>query len=127
MGIILAPFQLRDCGRVGGAVVHARGKAKLGLSVSLSSVVLLCIYSAYAQDGLSNIGVPIIPVLLVFAGLLLDRILLLRLTALSVFLVGLMLYLRGLHGLAKIDPNTIGDVVNYLSPIVLAVQVSQFF
>jgi PAS domain S-box-containing protein len=110
-----------------GLMLSRSGRPKLGLSVALGSVLLLCIYSAYAQDGLINIGMPIIPLLLVFAGLLLDRVLLFGLTALSVFLLGLMLYLRSLSGVETLDANTIGDAVIYLSTIILAVQVSQFF
>jgi PAS domain S-box-containing protein len=110
-----------------GLLLTRLGRPKLGLSVSLSSVILLCSYSGFAQDGLSNIGMPILPVILVFAGLLLDRILLYGLTALCVVLVGLMLYLRAYLGMDVIDANTIGDAVIYLSTILLAVQVSQIF
>jgi PAS domain S-box-containing protein len=110
------------CGCV-GYILASKGYPRIGLLLVQSVTVALCSLSAYQQDGLSNIALPIIPLIVVFSGLLFSSLLLLAVTAYSISLVLLMFLGRvSIRGIAY-NPNDIGDLVIFVSTVLLAAAV----
>jgi PAS domain S-box-containing protein len=105
---------------VGAFVILRMGWPRLAVSVALFGSTAVCSYSAYAQEGLQNIAITILPVLAMFGSLLLDRRLLVVLTLAIVCAAISIPVLRQASGIEPLHRADIGDLVLLASTILLA-------
>jgi len=101
-------------------LVARAGWSSKALVMALMSVVVVCCYSAYAQDGIRNIALPMLPVLVVIASLLLSRLILLVVTLFASIGLVLMMSLRWLVAGFPFDPGEAGDITIFVGTLILA-------
>lgn len=121
---------LSTCSLAGGLAglwLTRRGRPRTGLVLVVITATTTCAASAYLQDGIRNIALPIIPVLIVFAGLLLDRRLLLLVTGYAVAAAIAMVTVRWLLAGFPYNANELGDLVIFVVTLLLAAAIGYVF
>jgi len=101
-------------------ILSRLGRPRAALLLALAAANTACVYSAYAQEGIDNIAITVIPVTVMFASLLLDRNLLLLITGLTAGSTIGMVFLRWAQGREPFSADELAELVIVVSTIGLA-------
>ncbi|MBL8216773.1 MAG: PAS domain-containing protein, partial [Bryobacterales bacterium] len=110
-----------------GLWLTRRGRPHTALIIAVVVTISTCTATAYLQDGMRSIALPVIPVLIVVAGLLLDRRLLLLVTSYAIAAAVAMVAQRRVLGGHPLDSKEIGSLAIFVVTLLLAAAVGFVF
>ncbi len=103
-----------------GYILAAKGFPKSGLILVLFGTISSCGVSAYSNEGLGNVGIPIIGVIVVFSGFLFDTTLLLLVSGYGMLMICGVSLGRTFYRGIPFNESDAGDLVILLSTVMVA-------
>lgn len=110
------------CGAMGvlGLYLVRTKRVRAGLLCALAAAVAACLYAGYLNRGINNLSMTVLPVIVVFAGFLLDRALVLGCASMASAGIVIMQVLRFQEGRGTMTPTDIGIIATFALTIALS-------
>jgi PAS domain S-box-containing protein len=93
---------------------------RTGLLFALAAAISACLYAGYLNRGINNLAMTVLPVIVVFAGFLLDRTIILGCASMASLGIVAMQWLRWQEGRGTMSASDIGIIATFSLTIALS-------
>ena len=90
-----------------------RKHVRAGLLCALTAAIVSCLYAGYLNRGVNNLAMTVLPVIVVFAGFLMDRIIVVGCAAMASLGIVAIQWLRWQEGRGTMTPTDIGVIATF--------------